>query len=258
MLKYIGFGLLALIAILGGYYLIISQTDSSPRGGNEAVKSESVTYFEGVKGYYAEPEDGGRMPGIILVHEWWGLNDNIAAEAERLAREGYRVLAVDLYEGVVADSEANARRLVGAVDQGRSVANMKAAEAFLREEGSSRVGVVGWCFGGGQALQLALSESENLDATVIYYGTPLITEASQLERIDWPLMGVFGDADQAIPVATIDAFKAALSEAEVENEVYVYPGVGHAFANPSNPDFAETETADAWNKTLAFLEKHLK
>lgn len=257
MLKYIGYALLALILVLGGYYLITLQADSSPRTGT-AVKGEFVNYYEGVQGYYAEPEGGGRMPGVILVHEWWGLNDNIAAEAELLAREGYRVLAVDLYEGVVADSEANARRLVAAVDQGRSVANMKAAEAFLRDEGSRRVGVVGWCFGGGQALQLALSEDQELDATVIYYGTPLVTDAGQLEKISWPLMGVFGDKDTAIPVATIDSFRNALNDAGVENEVYVYPNVGHAFANPSNPDFAETETKDAWAKTLAFLDKHLR
>jgi carboxymethylenebutenolidase len=258
MLKYIGYGLLALILVLGGYYLIISQTDSSPRTNDIAVHGEFVNYFEGVEGYYAEPAEGRRYPGVVIVHEWWGLNDNIAGAAEELAAEGYRVLAVDLFEGEVAATTTNAQALVAAVDQGRAVANMKAAEQFLRDKGSSNVGVLGWCFGGGQALQLALSENEELDAMVIYYGTPLITDAGQLERIDWPLMAVFGDNDQAIPVATIDQFKQALADADVDNEVYVYPGVGHAFANPSNGvGYAPTEAADAWRKTLAFLEDNL-
>lgn len=258
MLKYIGYALVAIILVLLGYYLIISQTSSAPRNKEVAVNGEFVNYFEGVKGYYAEPAEGRRFPGIIIVHEWWGLNDSIAGMAEELAAEGYRVLAVDLFEGEVAATSTNAQALVAAVDQGRSIANMKAAEKYLRDKGVTGMGLLGWCFGGGQALQLALSEEEELDAMVIYYGTPLITDAGQLERIDWPLMGVFGDNDRAIPVATIDQFKQALNDADVDNEVYVYPGVGHAFANPSNGEnYAPTEAADAWEKTLAFLEDNL-
>jgi len=255
MLKYLGLALVALILVLLGYSLILSQATSEPRA-DETINAEFKVYHESVQGYYAAPSSGRRLPGIILVHEKWGLNDSVAAAAERLASEGYRVLAVDLFEGAVATSEENAAVITEALDEGRALSNLRAAEAFLREEGSSRIGVIGWDFGGGQALKFAVADEVDLDAVVLYYGSPLITEPSALEKIP-ALLAFFGDADTTIPTANIDAFRGALNVASVENEVVVYPGLGNAFADPANPDFAETETNDAWQKMLAFLEEQL-
>lgn len=255
MLKYLGLALVALILVLLGYSLILSQATSAPRA-DEAVTAEFKNYHESVQGYYAKPESGSRLPGIILVHEKWGLNDTVAAAAERLASEGYRVLAVDLFEGAVATTEENAEVIAAAMDEGRAISNIKAAEAFLREEGSSRIGVIGWDFGGGQALKYALADDVDLDAVVLYYATPLVSEPSSLDRVP-ALLAFFGDADLTTPVASIDAFRGALNVADVENEVVVYPGLGNAFADPANEGFAETETNDAWQKMLAFLEREL-
>ncbi|HWO07388.1 MAG TPA: dienelactone hydrolase family protein [Candidatus Paceibacterota bacterium] len=257
MLKYVGFALVAIILVLSGYHLILSQQQPVPSGGEEmAVRGEFVNYFENRQGYYAEPVAGGNYPGVIMVHEWWGLNDNIAGMAEELAAQGYRVLAVDLF-GTVAATSSEAQRQVAALDQAKAIENMKTAERYLRDRGSQRIASLGWCFGGAQSLQLALSESEELDATVIYYGT-LTDDRNRLQNISWPVLGVFGAEDQSISTSSVTAFENALNELGIENEIYVYPGVGHAFANPSNPNYAPRETADAWAKTLAFLEQHLK
>ena len=116
---------------------------------------------------------------------------------------------------------------------------------------------MGWCFGGGQSLQLALNSEQNpLAATVIYYGN-LVNDTNELSRIKWPVLGIFGDQDQSIPVESVNAFEQAFNETGITNEIYIYPGVGHAFANPSGDNYAPEETVDAWEKTLAFLKKYV-
>jgi carboxymethylenebutenolidase len=126
----------------------------------------------------------------------------------------------------------------------------------LENVNSSRIASLGWCFGGGQSLQLALNSEEHpLAATVIYYGN-LVNDTESLSKIKWPVLGIFGDQDQSIPVDSVMQFEQALNEIGITNEIYIYPGVGHAFANPSGDNYAPKETADAWKKTLVFLEKY--
>lgn len=227
--------------------------------GSYEVVTETVDYGPAT-GYLARPSEPGNYPGIVMIHEWWGLNDNIREMARQLASHGYVVLAVDMYNGQVAQNSTVAGQLAGSVRNNRegAIANLKAAAAFLRDQSDVNpdlIASIGWCFGGQWSLQLALNEK--LAATVIYYGQ-LETNASKLEAIDWPVLGVFGSADTSIPVATVRQFEAALNEAGVENEIYIYEGVGHAFANPSGMNYAPNETKDAWEKTIAFLDKHLK
>jgi carboxymethylenebutenolidase len=140
-----------------------------------------------------------------------------------------------------------------------AVANMQGAVNYLgslENVNSSRIASLGWCFGGGQSLQLALNSEEHpLAATVIYYGN-LVNDTESLSKIKWPVLGIFGDQDQSIPVDSVMQFEQALNEIGITNEIYIYPGVGHAFANPSGDNYAPKETADAWKKTLVFLEKY--
>jgi len=220
------------------------------------VESSDVEYFNGVNGFYAHPSVDGNYPGVIMIHEWWGLNAEIKAYAEKLAAEGYNVLAVDLYNGKVAATSDEARNYSRSINQTQAIENMNTAFNYLKDRDSTTVGSLGWCFGGGQSMQLALN-NENLDATVIYYGT-LVTDESQLEKIEWPVLGVFGDKDTSIPVDKVVEFEEALNDAGVENEIYIYPGVGHAFANPTGQNYAPQETQDAWSKTLNFLDRNLK
>ncbi len=227
--------------------------------GDYEVTAGDVNYFENANGYLARPAAEGSYPGVVMIHEWWGLNDNIRDMAEQLASNGYAVLAVDLYNGQVAQNSDEARELSSSVRAApeKAVENMRAAADYLRENhGVERMASLGWCFGGGQSLQLALS-GEDIDATVIYYGN-LVTNETELSTIMWPVLGVFGEEDTGIPVSSVREFESALNSLGVENEVYVYPGVGHAFANPSGMNYAPEETKDAWNKTLAFLNENLK
>jgi carboxymethylenebutenolidase len=175
--------------------------------------------------------------------------------ARQLAAEGYNVIAVDLYDGKVASTQDQARSLVSSLDHAEALENMKSAAAYLRSQGSGSIASLGWCFGGGQSLSLALS-GEDLDATIIYYGS-LVTNRTRLAAIDQPVLGIFGDRDASIPVATVNEFDRALDEAGIENEIYIYEGVGHAFANPSGMNYAPEQTRDAWEKTLAFLRENL-
>ncbi len=220
-----------------------------------AVSGTDVIYTAGITGYYARPTDTKAYPGVVMIHEWWGLNEHIKQMARELAGQGYQVLAVDLHKGQVATTPDEARQLTGSLDQDEARANLRAAVAYLRSNNASRIASLGWCFGGGQSLQLALS-GEELDATIVYYGS-LVTDTTELSAIDWPVLGVFGDQDQSIPVERVQAFETALDVNGTPNEIYIYDGVGHAFANPSGANYAPDETKDAWTKTLEFLARTL-
>ncbi len=221
-----------------------------------ASVGEEVSYFENTTGYLARPAEPGVYPGVVMIHENRGLRPEIKAAADELAAEGYLVLAVDLYNGTVMETQDEARAFSATYDGTLNVENMKAAAAYLRQQGAGKIASLGWCFGGAQSLALATSDAE-LDATVIYYGR-LTEDRAALESINAPVLGIFGDQDQVIATSSVASFEATLTELGVQNEVHMYEGVGHAFANPSNPNFAPTETADAWSKTLAFLERTLR
>ena len=263
MLKYALAALIAAVAIGGAYYywqapLMNDQEKNSDmlrNGDAGGIVTEDAGYFENTRGFYAAPKAPGDYPGVVMIHEWWGLNENIRDMARELAREGYQVLAVDLF-GKVAATPDEARSQVSALDQARATENLRAAAAFLRERGSGRIASLGWCFGGAQSLRLALS-GEPLDATVIYYGN-LVTDKTELQKIKWPVLGIFGEKDASIPVDTVYTFRDALAFLGIPQSVHVYPGVGHAFANPSGTNYASEETKDAWAKTVAFLGEHLK
>ena len=213
-----------------------------------------------IKGFLAYPKGAAEAPGIIVIHEWWGLNDNIRAMARRLAGEGYQALAVDLYEGRTAERREDASALMKEAmgSSGRLEENLKQAYAFLEEERKApRVGVIGWCFGGGWSLQTALLLPDAIDATVIYYGR-LVTDPGVLEALNMPILGIFGSLDQGIPVESVRKFEEALRSLGKDAVIHVYEGAGHAFANPSGTRYQEDAALDAWEKTAAFFARNLR
>jgi carboxymethylenebutenolidase len=235
---------------------------------NVKLQNKTVEYFPDSQGYLVYPSSsndtvGNKLPGVVMIHEWWGLNQNIKDMANLLARQGFVVLAADLYKGQVANTPERAMELVQMVrnNQNVSVNNLQSAVEYLSllpNVNSSKIASLGWCFGGGQSLQLALNSKEHpLAATILYYGTPLVTEKSSLSKIKWPVLGIFGDKDQSIPLEEINQFRSSLDQSGVTNEIHVYNGVGHAFANPSGDNYAPKETEDAWQKTLSFLDKYV-
>lgn len=230
----------------------------------QAVESQVVQYGEqdgeALTGFLAVPAGAtGDLPGVIVIHEWWGLNDSIRQVTERLAGEGYRALAVDLYRGEVADEPKTAmglsRNLSEQGEQGED--NLLQAYAFLNEGGAPRVGVIGWCLGGRWSLRTALLLPDQVDATVIYYGR-LITDPEQLKTLQMPVLGNFGGADPIIPQANIEAFEGTMRDLGKEVDIKVYPGAKHAFSNPSGTAYDAPAAEDAWARSRAFLAANLK
>ena len=244
----------------------LSLSKSLNNGVN--LENKSVQYFEDANGYLVYPlsssgNPNSKLPGVVMIHEWWGLNQNIKDMANLLAKQGFVVLAVDLYHGKVAESPESAMKLVQVVrnNQNNSLANLQAAVKYLSQLSNvdgSKIASIGWCFGGGQSLQLALnSQEQKLAATILYYGSPLVTDKESLSKIEWPVLGIFGDKDQSIPIEEVNQFRSSLDQNGIKNEIHVYNGVGHAFANPSGDNYAPQETEDAWQKTLSFLRKYV-
>jgi carboxymethylenebutenolidase len=229
-----------------------------------AVSGTTVNYgaIDGapLTGYFATPDQGGdSAPGIIVIHEWWGLNDNIRRVTERLAGDGYRALAVDLYRGQVAADPKTAMRLSRSLQQqsDQTDDNLQQAYTWLDEQGAPRIGVIGWCLGGRWSLRTALLLPDQVDAAVIYYGT-LVTDRNQLATLQMPILGNFGGADPLIPLDDITTFETTLRQLGKKVDVKIYPGAQHAFSNPSGTAYDPGAASDAWARTTAFFAQNLR
>ena len=208
-------------------------------------------------GYLCRPREG-RHPGVVLVQEWWGLVPHIKNVAERLARHGYVTLAPDLYHGEKADEPDEARKLAMALDRERAVAEIVAAVDYLKQMdqvSSGKIGVVGWCMGGGLALSTA-AESDQIGAVVAFYGQPLDEEDAG--RIDAPVLGLYAEKDHHISVESVREFEEVLQEKDVPHTIRIYPGAHHAFFNETRDASYDPDAAmDAWERLLAWFDEHL-
>ncbi|MBL8858403.1 MAG: dienelactone hydrolase family protein [Planctomycetes bacterium] len=197
------------------------------------------------------------MPGVIVIHEWWGLNANIEHWADRIAAEGYAALAVDLYGGIVAENANQASEAMKSVDKERAVTTMRAAVKFLETDPrilAPRTASIGWCFGGAQSLNLALAEP-TLDAAVIYYGR-LVTDPKALAGVQARVLGIFGSRDKSITTEDIAKFESGLRGAGKDVTIQMYDAE-HAFANPSSARYDQGSAAEAWKVARAFLKSAL-
>lgn len=234
-----------------------------PTAPRVAVVSDTVVYatIDGkeVRGFRSRPKDAKKdAPGLVVVHEWWGLNDNIRAATERLAGEGYVALAVDLYGGKVAptpDSAAALMRAAGGNVAGNRT-NLAAAIEYLRASGAKKVGTIGWCFGGRWSLQAGLVGGSKVQAVVMYYGSP-ITDPAQLQELQAPLLGLFGSQDSGIPIDSVKAMATALDKLG-KNETVQFFDAGHGFANPSGRNYNAAAAEGAWKATTEFFTHYLK
>src|SRR6476660_2429925 len=246
----------------------ITNTTTTTSGASNTTEGlqikRDVNYFDSSSGYLVYPlaTTGKKLPAVIMIHENKGLNDYIRSMANTLAREGYVVLAVDLFKGQVAQTSQQAQQLTSSArsNPASTISNLQAAVKYVSSLPlvvSSKIASIGWSFAGGQSLQLALhSEQHPLVATVLYYGTPLVTDKQQLSKIKWPVLGIFGRSEEANPLPMIDSFKAALDADGITNQIQIYKGLGNAFANHTGAKYAPNETVDAWQKTLEFLKKY--
>lgn len=230
----------------------LKEGQAPPRKGTRIDLAGTSAYLS------LPPGAKAPLPAVIVIHEWWGLNEHIEHWADRLAADGYAALAVDLFGGKIAKTPDEAMAAVKAVDATKALEVLKAAHRFLAEAPTvqaKRRGVVGWCFGGGWALQAALAIPD-LDAAVMYYGR-LVTDRAQLEKLRTPLLGIFGNEDESIPPAAVNEFEQALKAAGKNVKVMRYDAP-HAFANPSNPKYDQEAAEAAWKETSGWLRRYLK
>jgi len=210
-----------------------------------------------LQGYLAVPEEEGRFPAVVAIQEWWGLVGHIKDVADRFAAEGFVTLAPDLYHGQTAAEPNEARKLAMALDRGRGIEEIAAAVRHLRspENSSGKVGIVGWCMGGGLALSAATNGAE-ADAIVCFYGRPL--DARDTAKLKVPVLGLYGDKDAGNPLSIVQDFEKELEKHGITHHIHVYAGAEHAFFNDERPAFHPEAAVDAWDRTLAWFRQYLK
>jgi len=228
-----------------------------------AARPEDVSYKSGdetVKGVLYTPQGKGPFPGILVIHEWWGLNDWVKEQAAKLSDQGYVTLALDLYRGKVATTPDEAHEIMRGVPEDRAKRDLHAAFDFLKSQPNvkkDRIGSIGWCMGGGYSLDVALEEPA-LKADVINYGH-LVTDPASVEKINASILGIFGAQDRGIPVDDVKKFESLLKEKGKRVQIVIYPDAGHAFENPNNKTGYRAEDAsDAWKHTVDFFSSTLK
>lgn len=238
-------------AILTATYLV----QAAPSGKTVQFKSGDET----IGAYLSAPSGAGKHPGIVVIHEWWGLNDWVKEQADKLAGQGYVALAVDLYRGETATDPNKAHELMRGMPQDRAIRDMKAAVDYLSAQSDvdpKRIGSIGWCMGGGLSLQLAIHD-QRIVACVVNYGS-LPTDSADIQKISAPILGNFGAEDRGITPADVHNFEKAMKDAGKSADLKIYEGAGHGFENPNNKDAYRAETtADAWSRITQFLKKNL-
>jgi carboxymethylenebutenolidase len=230
--------------------------------GAFAATSKSVSYKSGddtVQALMYTPDGKGPFPGILVIHEWWGLNDWVKDQASKLSDLGYVALAVDLYRGKVASTADEAHEIMRGVPDDRAARDLHAAFEFLKSQPNvkkDRIASIGWCMGGGYSFNVALQEP-TLTADVINYGH-LATEPESLKKINASILGIFGGQDRGIPVEDVKKFEQTMKQLGKKVEIVIYPNAGHAFENPNNKaGYRPDDAADAWKRTVKFLAETL-
>ena len=239
-----------------------TTTEGAKRAPQSATISSEVIYGQSGdqlhKGYLSQPENIKAKSGLIVIHEWWGLNEDIHLMADQLAGLGYHSLAVDLYDGKSAEGVREAFQLMTGLSKNEdaALANLKEAYDYLTNElGAEKVGIIGWCLGGKWSLRGSLMLPNEIDATVIYYGS-LIDDREQLATLEMPIIGFVGTKDRPY-INQFIQFDKDLKALNKDYSIHFYEGAGHAFANASGTAYEPEAAEDSWKKTVNFLAAHL-
>lgn len=261
--KRILLGLLAVLAIL--ILLIpLSIFGDALVGGNriEALTNTTIPGVNGapdVRAYVAVPEGEGPFPTVIMIHEFFGLNESITSKADLLAKEGYLVIAPDTFRGQTTPLIPRAIYLVSTTEQAEVNADLDSVYAWLEVQANvdtSRIGIAGFCYGGRVSLLYSLHNG-GMATTVVFYGSSE-TDPEVLKNLSGPVLGIFGGADQSIPLEEVDALEKGLAAAGVPHQISIYDGQPHAFVTSAEGIASDPVQAKAWNEMLAFLDANLK
>jgi len=228
------------------------------------IISENMPYAEVgdelVYGYFVAPADMFEpLPAVIMIHEWWGLDDNVRAKADRLAAAGYIVFAIDLFGGKTATTPSAARALMLSVveDPDSASEKLRSAYQFVSETaGAPAVATIGWRFGGTWALNTALLLPDDIAAVVIYYAQ-VTTDEAKLGSVSAPVLGLFAGDDASVNRDSVEAFRGALQRLRKDFDIHIYDGVRQGFANEDATNYDREAADDAWQRTLEFLQRHL-
>jgi carboxymethylenebutenolidase len=231
--------------------------------GQHAVAVSRVAYMSGsdtVDAVLAVPEGTGPFPALVLIHEWWGLNDWIKNNARMFAESGYVALAIDLYRGRVAENADEAHELMRGLPEDRAARDLAAAVRFLKTRADvlpAKIGSIGWCMGGGYSLEAAL-RNPGLAACVVCYGR-LVTDTATVAGLSVPVLGIFGEEDIGIPPKSVNDFTALARGLGKSVDVRIYKAAGHAFMNPNNAKGYRAEAAnDAWGRIMKFFNGSMR
>jgi carboxymethylenebutenolidase len=245
-----------LSALALGSFLFAEAISAQMAGRMVSYPSGSET----VSGYLAVPPTTGRKPAIVVIQEWWGVDEFVKSKADHFAKDGYVALAPDLYRGKVTKDPDTAHQLMRGLPEDRAIRDLKAAVTYLRtrpDVDPKRVGAIGWCMGGGYALSLALAEP-TLAGAVINYGR-LVTDEAAIGSLKVPLLGNFGGQDKGIAPESVREFEKKAKAAGKSIDFKIYPNSGHGFASSKDPTVFQVEDArDADARTEKFFEKVLK
>lgn len=252
-------GIIVVVLIAIGAGVVIGDSQAFEGAGDVANVEYPAADGTTLVGYLAQPEGEGTFPAVLMVHEWWGLNAELTEMADILAEQGYIVLAPDTYRGRVATTVPGALTLRLSADEARVDGDMQAAFDYLvalPNVDPARIGVMGFCYGGGVALRHAVA-NESIAGTINLYGDTIADpdDFGALLTSGRPVLGIFGEEDNQIPVSEVEDFRAALEAAGIPHEVTIYPGVGHAFVNPETISGGAAQAAwaqilDFWAETL--------
>lgn len=246
-----------IIMLAAGGCVSLDDAVTTPPETNVTYETSDGTV---INAYLALPEGEGPFPAVLMIHEWWGLNQDVVIMARALAEHGFAVLAADSFRGELATSVPQAISLNRSTPDEQIYGDLDAALAFLRSRDAvdaDRVATMGFCFGGRQAMHLGI-RSEGLAAVVTLYGSGLVTEPDEMGNLaaNGPVLGIFGEDDNSIPLREIRAFEAGLGEIGARHTITVYEDVGHAFVKSSTYD-DEGAAGEAWEQLVGFLTDHL-
>ena len=245
--------------LLGTLFVLCAVTLPAAEPPANLQKVSFPSGSDTASGYLALPAGSGRHPAVVVIQEWWGVNDWVKEQAQRFAGEGYVALAVDLYRGKVATDAEMAHELARGLPQDRGVRDLTSAVAWLSHRpdvDTERIGAIGWCMGGGYAAQLAVADP-NLRAVAINYGS-LPTDKAALVQIHAAVLGNFGGQDRGITPDDVHAFQAAMESLGKHPDLKIYPDAGHAFENPNNTGgYRAADAEDAQARSHHFLAEYL-
>ena len=215
---------------------------------------------EGVDGFLSRPMTSGKWPAMVVIQEWWGLDDHFRDMTRLFAKEGYVALAPDLYHGKVTEDWEEAARLKTSLDLDRATQEIIDAIQYLKGlpfVNPGRIGIIGFCMGGGLAL-LTICRTKEITAAVIYFQS-MYPDPSEIANISCPVLGHYGEDDVTTPKSEVQAFEKLLKDNKTPHEIHFYPNAGHAFVNDKHPEMYRKEAAEAsWPRTVEFFQKYLK